>query len=194
MNWKKRVISDDIISYEKEKKNIRVVIEARPNNDNSWDIFKIYNYQAKNYIEEYTASDRDSAEKMIRKLKAEKDLTPKQISDISKIRKDINIKVKREYKTDFVEKWLFRIENETVENFFVIYHEMETILDIVLNEKYKLLEKEIVKEITNILNLDMFDGDCEKRVYYFTKKNEYHEKAAKDNIILGQISYDFEDH
>ncbi len=192
MDWKKRIVSNDLISYEKRNKSLKVVIEARHSHEQGWEVFKIYNYQKKNFIEEYSVYDKSEAKNLISKLKKERDLTVKQISDLDRIKSEFNMRVKREYKSENIEKWLFRVNDQKFENFFVVHQGDDLTLDLVICDKYRLLEKDILEEIANILNIDMIEGECTQNVYFYSSKSEYHtEPSGKNEVVFGHVMFDY---
>ena len=61
MVWKKLSQTEDLISFEKKKKNLNIRIECRLNNK-KWEIFKTYSDGTKSsFIEEYQADTKEEA-------------------------------------------------------------------------------------------------------------------------------------
>lgn len=203
MYWKKIFETEELISFEKKKKNLGIRIEGSLNKKGQWDIYKVY-YDGKglNHVEEYSAENREQALDLINKMKKKKDQSIDKIKMISGNKvvakkldnKEISFCIKRVYMEENIEKWIFSLEKTIKNNFVVVRFGEETKLDLVIHEKYKLLEEEIIKSITLALGLDELEREISWDVYYFRqhKKGDIKNNSWKKNkggIFLGKIEF-----
>ncbi|MFH1054324.1 MAG: hypothetical protein V1740_07935 [Candidatus Woesearchaeota archaeon] len=188
--WTKISEQKDLISYKKSANDKTVIIEARFDND-IWKIYKTYQINGKNkLVREYNTNSRDSAMTIIEDLKKEKDISVRSIIDLSKKeREPLNLKLKREYKEYDVEKWSFSINNEKRVNVIIIRYADELIIDFILHEKYRNVERKIIKNIFSTLNLDDFIGSVNQNIYYFIDESHYR-KDEKKGFLIGKIEMD----
>jgi hypothetical protein len=191
-NWEKISSSEDLICYEKKKKELSVRLEARALED-KWVIYRGFFKDKLNYTEEYSVKTREEAEKMMDELKREKDITSKELIQLLKQKnKRINLKLKRAYREDAVEKWFFIINDEDIENFFIIRESEGIDIDIILNIKYKHKENEIVNEIIYAMALDNLLYDTNYKIYYFNDSKEGF-FGNKKTINKFEISFEADD-
>ena len=191
-NWRKISSSDDLICYEKQKKELSVRLEARFS-ENKWIIYRGFFKDKLNYTEEYSVQTREEAEKMLDELKKEKDITSQELVQLLKKKnKRISIKLRRAFREDAVEKWFFTVDDDTIENFFTIREGEGIDVDIILHQKYKLKEKEIIDEIISSMSLDNFAYDTLYKIYYY---NDFSEGFAESNKKINkfEIRFDSED-
>jgi len=192
--WKKVIETDDCFGFERIEKGLNIRIEARKNKE-SWDIFKTYyNNNGMSYTEEYYSQTRDQAQQLIKQLQSRKQPTLEEIQKrILRENKKIGINITRLFRDYNVEKWEFKIDNEDAEN-FVYMRDSETIMfDIVLNNKYKPKEKEIIETLKRMLGLDNSEFDVKQTVFYYNEKNSGLHKGNKKGMVLGKIDFGFLD-
>ncbi len=186
--WKCVVDSSDLKTYELSKDNLQVCIEARQN-DSFWEIYKTYRSTELTFTEEYEASSHEEARDIIRKMKSEV-IDEKTLKRIDQVRKNLDIKVKRVYKEENVEKWKFSINSEKYENAIIIrYSEKDIEMDIIANERFKFIETELLDDLFRILGMSDFGTDVIQNIYFFSKKssffNDSDEKAMLNRIEVG---------
>lgn len=170
MEWKKLADTDEVLVFEKfnydNKMTVRV--EARFLED-GWQIIKRYDLGDEDYYEEYFAETFEERNKILVDILEEPDLTPKHIRELRKEqRKKIVMNLERIYKENNVEKWLFSVNGNIMQNFAIVKFNGEIILDIIVNAQYKHLEKKIVKELLISLGLD--NERLNYNIYFYTKK------------------------
>jgi hypothetical protein len=188
-NWLKISSSEDLICYEKKKKELSVRLEARPSEDR-WVIYRGFFKDKLNYTEEYSVRSREEAEKMLDELKKEKDITSDQLIQlVKKKNQKIFIKLKRAYREDAVEKWFFTVNNDNIENFFIIREDEGIEVDIIINSNYKHKEEEIIKEIMACMSLDNFLYDTRYKIYYYNNSSEGY-IGNKKSINRFEISFE----
>jgi hypothetical protein len=191
-NWERISNSEDLICYERKKKELSVRLEARASED-KWVIYRGFFKDKLNYTEEYSVKTREEAEKMMEELKKERDITSQELVQLLKQKnKRISLKLKRSYREDAVEKWFFTLDNDEIENFFIIREGEGIEVDIILNFKYKNKENEIINEIITSMSLDSFLYDTVYRVYYYTDSKEGF-FGNKKTINKFEISFEQED-
>lgn len=188
--WKCLVNTKELITYEKRKGNMKIRIEARFS-DNMWEIYKTYHSITGDitFTEEYEANDRKKAQIIISKIKKEV-LDEKKIKNIQNLRKNLLLNVRRIYKEQNVEKWCFSINNEDESNYVIIRFSDDVEMDILVDEKFKYIETEILDEINKILGLDDMNYDLVQNIFFFSKKSGFYtcedsEKGVKGKIELG---------
>lgn len=192
--WKQIVNTEDAICYEISDNNLLIRLEARYE-DAGWVIYKgISANELPNYTEEYTAVSRDEAEKMINLLKKDNLPTEKElVGMIKRSRLKSNVTIKRAYKEEAIEKWYFTVNKDSTVNFVIARDFDGYELDIVLHEKFKKQEEDIVKVIVDTLSLDA-DGGIIKNVYYFSEsrlnQDLYDSSQMFDKV---EVEFDFQD-
>jgi len=186
--WKKLSDTNDLLSYEKSRKNFKVRIEARLTDD-SWNIYKTYfTDQRVNFVEEYSASSQKEVRKIIKAMVKEKDLSLSDIKSIKKLSKSKpEIRLERAYKEYDVEKWFFSVGDDEKQNFITIRFGENIDIDVVLHEHYRFLERTIIQELIFILGLDKFEINTNQNVYFFNKKTHAKTRIKGKNIIIGKI-------
>ena len=193
--WKQILNTEDAICYEVNKEDVRVRLEARYE-DNTWVIYKgISTTELPNYTEEYTAVSRDEAEKMINLLK--KDTLPTHTELISMIKKSklkSNIDIKRAFKEDAVEKWYFTVNGDSALNFVLIREFDGYELDIVLHQKFKKYEDDVLRSIIDTLNLET-EGGIIRNIYYFSDSrmhNDEEKSAVGQFFDKIEVEFDYQ--
>ncbi|MFP4189812.1 MAG: hypothetical protein ACLFSL_02115 [Candidatus Woesearchaeota archaeon] len=186
--WKCVVDSSDLKTYELSKDNLQVCIEARQN-DSFWEIYKTYRSTDLTFTEEYEASSHEEANDIIGKMKNEI-IDERTLKRIDQVRKNLEIKVKRTYKEENVEKWKFAINSDKYENAVIIrYSDKDIEMDIIANERFKFIETELLDEVFRILGMSDFGTDVIQNIYFFSKKssffNDADEKAMLNRIEVG---------
>jgi len=188
MAWKKLDETEDLLSYEKKNEDIKIRIEARLV-DGRWTVFKTYfNEQGNRFVEEFNVPDRNVLNDFLIDLQKEKDLTVKDIEKIKEMQeKDLKLKVKRDYKEDYVEKWMFGIGKDPTTNFISIRFDNCIRGDIVLHSRYRYLEKKITKNLIEMLGLKEMSESIELNIYYF--KNNLHYKSSNPKNIVVEVGF-----
>src|SRR6056297_141705 len=115
--WTKIINSKDIICYEKNKADVSVRLEARAE-DEDWTVYRgFYAGEELNYTEEYRTQTREEAERLLLQLKKERDITINELSSLVKEKnKKVSVHLKRGFKEETVEKWFFRINDDSTLN------------------------------------------------------------------------------
>lgn len=194
MQWKKIAENQDIISYEKAFNGVLVRIEARKTMNDVWAIFKTYCDDAGLvYTEEYHAGTRDQALQLVYSMQKEKVLSRKEVQQrrLQQARKTI-VKVKRLFKDYNVEKWSFAVANEAYQNVVYVRDADVSDVSIILHEKYKPIEANILQELRAILGFDTTDFDVRQEVFYYSTKNDSYQKSAKFGLFFGNMEIDHE--
>ncbi len=193
--WKPVVDSVDLISFETISQDFTIRIEARKKEDHTWTIFKTYlDHALIAYTEEYYAKTRDEAQRIITFLQKEKLLTKRELHDRSLQRaKKVSISLKRQFKDYNVEKWHFAVNNGSYENILYMRDADVIEINILIAERYRPLEKQILTEVQTILGLDVVDFDIKQEVYYYTTHSEGYIPSKKPaGIFLGKMEMDFD--
>ena len=177
--WKKLIQDSDTVSYEKNLGDYRIIIEAR-NTDAGWDIIKKYVGGGINFAETYTAKSTGELKNLLKHLRAEKDLSKNEIQDINAFRrKDVRVQIQRAYKTDDVEKWNFCI-TDSYANYVTIYYGRELTIDIVMEQRFKYIEENIIQKLYEVLAIDNNEQAIQQNIYYFSKKSSNYTEAEDD--------------
>jgi hypothetical protein len=185
--WKCLIDTKELITYEKLKGNLKVRIEARYS-DNLWEIYKTYHSLSSSlsFVEEYEAQDRKNALTIISKIKQEV-LDEGKIKKIQSLKENIQLKLKRQFKEQNVEKWSFSLGDSDYINFIYIRYANPIEIDIMADEKYKYLENEIIDEINKVLGFDEITHDMIHNVLFFSKKSSYFTCDDSKKDIIGEI-------
>ncbi|MBR9676602.1 hypothetical protein GOV04_00485 [Candidatus Woesearchaeota archaeon] len=187
MQWRKVLQSNDVLIFEKKKSEFTIRIEARLV-EGEWEVIKKY-YGNVNFSEEYYADTKKETLQLITQLKSEKDLQTKDIERIKKLRsKNLRINAKRAYKDTSVEKWYIYINNKE-SGFAIIRYDDQTLIDVVVQEKYRYLEDKILDELTKILGLDDVAYEIVQNVYFYNKSTNYTTETVK-SISLEELDFD----
>jgi len=189
MRWKKVTETNDLLIYEKRKKELNIRIEAR-STDEGWEIFKNYNDGKKcGFVEEFFTETKKEALEHVTQLINEKDLSKKEIKTISEIRKKkATIRLYRLYKEKNIEKWLCSVDNDNKAGFIVVRFNDSIEVDIVLKEKHRFIEDQIVDDVVKILGLNEFCTTIEHNVYYYGKHSSY-STEYNDKLMIGKLDY-----
>lgn len=174
MVWKKVAESKDLIILEKDAKDSKIKIEARKTAEFSWEVFKTkVNGDSSRLISEYVLDDKNEVKTLIEKLKTEDSPTAGRLFS-----KNIPISLKREYKEDYVEKWHFTVGKDKSKNMVFIKYEETITADLVMHEKYKPSEKQLISQIEEKLGLAEIGENINYSLYYFRK----HTTSVKKNV------------
>lgn len=169
MRWKRLVSNSETISYIKEKKDYRVIIEARQSDD-GWEVVKKYLGSGLNFAETYNAASSQELKRMLKNLRSEKDLSRDEIENIAAFKKkNLKVFVRRGWKEANVEKWNFSIGDDYT-NYVIARYGKEVEIDIVMEEQLKYIEDRIIDNLYDVLGIDEELGIIQN-VYYFTKKS-----------------------
>ena len=189
MGWKKLLEASDVIAYEKATDAGTVRIEARLKRDR-WRIYKTQSRTDKDttQVKEYIASSLEEAKELVSDLRQEEEfgfhdnLMP------------LSIDMKRCYKEEYVEKWKFSIDNFSEDNFVIVRFDAEIKLDIVLHDRYNILERELLNKLIEVLGLrDMSDKICYDFFYFrkhSAKRRVYQQPDEEELIAQLEFSID----
>lgn len=188
--WLKVNEAKDVISYKKADGVKTTIIEARLE-DSLWKIYKTYQVKGINkLVKEYTAHTKNEALSVIDHLKGEKEISSKKIDKIVQEANSIHLHMHRDYKEYDVEKWNFSVNTDKKINFVIIRYADEVIVDIVLHDKFKGMEKSILNKLFSTLNLDEIGASIIQNVYFFSDEN-HSSKESKKGMLIGKIEMDF---
>ncbi|MBI2547811.1 hypothetical protein HYW21_00515 [Candidatus Woesearchaeota archaeon] len=190
--WKKIAHTTEFMSYEHEQGQVRVYIEARQDETKRWTIFKTYRTaQTTSCSEEYSAESKEDAEALIQRLMKEKVPSAEQINELQKLsHQRYLIKAFRAYKEPESEKWFFTVDQEKIPNILIVRYADRIEIDIVMHEKYKPLEKKILREITDILGTDDMGFEVVQDIYYYDKHSHV-KRMPKHKMVIGKIEMGF---
>lgn len=193
--WKQVVNSPDLITYELTTKELRVRLEARHDEENeSWVLFKTYFDDASlNYTQEYRTKTLDEAQRLLSHLQKEKLPSKKELYD-QKVEqaKKVQIHLKRHFKDYNVEKWNFSVNDEVYENAVYVRDADVSDVSIILHERHKPFEANILHELRIILGLDASELDIKQELYYYTTKSDSYQKTKKMGLFLGGFEMGFD--
>lgn len=190
--WKKLVCSNDLIVKEAKKDGLNVRIEAR-NNPEGWNIIKRYYAPDNNdsFIEDYFKPNLEGVNEVLKHIQSEL-LTKGQIKKIKELKKNLDINITRVYHEQNVEKWLFTISSVkkpqresslSEDGTIVIKHGDELELDIMVKEKFRPLEEELIELINEKLGISSsMDKDVIHNFYYYYDNTSYTTKQKKHVI------------
>ena len=193
-SWKLILDNSELISYELTSKDLRVRIEARQTDENMWTIFKTYHDDASfTYTQEYRAPSRDEAQKIIASLQNEKVLSKAELHDLKLVQaKKIALKVKRQFKDYNVEKWNFAVNDEAYENVVYVRDADVSDVSIIMHEKNKQFEANILYELKSVLGFETSDLDIKQELYYYSTKSDDYKKNNKLNFVFGNVEMGFD--
>jgi hypothetical protein len=175
MGWKKVVESKDLIVLEKSQKGRKIKIEARKNDESAWEIFKTQvKGDASSLISECVVEDKKEMKQILEKLKKEIS------SNVSSSKNPIRLSLKRKYKEDFVEKWVFFIGKDKIKNIMIVKLDNVIDADIVLHEKYKPNERKIVSLIEDQLGLKELGDVINYEIFYFKRETKLRETSSPE--------------
>lgn len=191
--WQKLVDSNDLVSYERKTKDMKIRIEARLAHDGQWQIFVTYNNGKEvNYTEEYRCKNKEELQKLIAKLQDMKLKTKKEIERLSVSQsKKLGIEVTREFRDYNVEKWRFTIEKSPTYNFLLIRDSEFIDIDIIIHEKYKFYEQYILNELYKILGLNDGDLPIRRNIFYYADRSTALNNTSQNQLFIGNIEFDF---
>ena len=187
--WKCVIDTKELKTYESNDENLQICIEARQNNS-FWEIYKTYRSKTLTFTEEYEANSAEEAKDIIKRMKNDV-VDERTLKKIDLLRKNLVIKVKRVFKEDNVEKWKFSVGSEKFENIIIIRYGLKDIeMDIIVNEKLKFIESEILDEIYRILGMADFTTEVVQNIYFFSKKSSFF-NDVEDKGIMNRIEVGF---
>jgi len=102
-----------------------------------------------------------------------------------KIKKDIEISLERAYKEYEFEKWHFGINKDTKENVAFIHFGEGIQIDLIINQKYRYLRKQIVEGLDKILGIPDFDKKT--NIYFFNYQFDEKRKNKNPGLYVGKI-------
>ena len=191
--WKQVVNSADLITHELTTKELRVRLEARRDEENeSWVIFKTYFDTAENaslnFTQEYRTKTLDEAQRLLEHMQKEKLPSKKELYE-QKLEhaKKVHINLKRHFKDYNVEKWNFAVNDEAYENAVYVRDADVSDVSIILHERHKPLEANILHELRAILGLDASELDIKQELYYYNTKSDSYQKTKKMGLFLGNF-------
>lgn len=191
--WKKLVSTNDLIVEETENDGLNVRIEAR-NNPEGWNIIKRYYEPESNehsYIEDYYKPNLAEVKDVLRHIQHDL-LTKTQIKKIKNLKRNFDVNITRVYHEGNVEKWLFSIlsarhsqksapANE--DGSIVIKYGQNVELDIMVKEKFRHYEEELIELINEKLGLtNNTEYDIIHNFYYYFDSTSYTTKQKKHTI------------
>jgi len=193
MPWKKLLDTKDLIAYEKSTKAVKVRIEARFRK-NRWRIYKTYNFRQGDewisHVKEYIAASQEEANVLLGELKGERELTLDDVNCSTPLR----VELSRCYKEDFIEKWKFKVDDFNEDNFVIVRFDSQVKMDIVLHERYNLLEKELLDKFIHSLGLKDISNKIQYDFFYFkrhsAKRRVYKKPVDKDLIAQFEFKVD----
>jgi len=193
MAWKKLLDTNDLIAYEKSTKTATIRIEARFRK-RRWRIYKTYNFKDNgewiSHVKEYIATSLDEAKELLVDLKEEQDLTLKDV-ELCRI---LKIELSRCYKEEFVEKWMFSIDDFNEDNFVIVRFDSEVQMDIILHDRYNHLEKQLLEKFIKALGLKDISNKIRYDFFYFKKhsaKRRIYKKPA-DKELVAQLEFNID--
>jgi hypothetical protein len=175
MGWKKVVESKDLIVLEKSQKGRKIKIEARKNDESAWEIFKTQiKGDASSLISECIVEDKKEMKQILEKLK--KEITSKS----SPSKANVRLALKRKYKEDFVEKWVFFIGKDKIKNIMIVKLDNVIDADLVMHEKYRPVERKILSLIEDQLGLKELGDIINYEIFYFKKETKIRETSSPE--------------
>jgi hypothetical protein len=192
--WKLIMDTADLVSYELASKELRVRIEARKDDEENWIIFKTYHDDtAFTYSQEYRSPTKDEALSIILSLQKERLLSKKELHALKLSHaKRATLNLKRQFKDYNVEKWVFAVNDQNYENVVYLRDAEISEVSIIMHEKHKIMESNILQELRGILGLDAADLDIRQDLYYYTTKSESYVKSKKYGVLFGKMEMDFD--
>ncbi len=193
--WKKLVDSKEVVSYELENESLKIRIEARLNQDATWNIFLIYHDGTNSsYTEEYRCRNQREALDLMRVLKTKRLKSKKELDQLRQTQsKALHIELKREYRDYNVEKWIFSIENGIFNNFVYIRESDFVDLDIVINAQYRQYEEKILAYLINNLGLDDFGTIIRHNLFYYQDNKRKVDNQAEMDVFINSMDFEFAD-
>jgi hypothetical protein len=97
------------------------------------------------------------------------------------------------YKEDFIEKWFVRLSDKDEKNFIIVRYDSEIKIDFVINERYRILQDEINRQVEEKLGLREFSDNIHYNTYYYTEHNEKSMSSrTTEPYLFGEIDIQFE--
>lgn len=186
-NWNVVSKLPDLLSFRRNGRELNTRIEARKNKDGSWDVFRSYhNDDDFNFVEEFSASSREKAVKLIELLKKEGSPSKKQIEHL-KLRehKKVKVELKRCFREIETEKWFFQVDDKGFENFFLLFRLDINYIDVILSDKYKKNEKTIIDQILKVMGLEEGKEEVKIEVFYVSSRRIKNHRRGQ--IFIDQI-------
>jgi hypothetical protein len=185
MDWRKIVESKDLIILEQEQNEIKFKIEARKT-ENFWEVFKTQiKGTSSELLSEYTVDTRNDVRNLITRLKTENRPSVKRIPS----KKGVRISLKRVFKEEFVEKWYFQIDKDSTRNFLLVKFDSEVAVDVVMNEKYRYFESQVLLQIEEKLGLKEIGDQIRYEIYYYNRNIK--KDSEKNEYNLVDVEFDF---
>jgi len=185
MGWKKIAESNDLIVFEQKLNKERLKIEAR-RKDNGWEVFKTKIVgENSNLISEHMLDNKKQAIDMINKLKKD---TSTQV-----IKRQVKVSLKRVYKEEFMEKWELIVNEEAIKNFVYLKYDNKVKADVVLHEKFYLVEKSILNQLGQKLGLKELAEAIQYEVFYYKRFSSNTERREPVDMNFIDIEFDFSD-
>lgn len=189
--WVKVAEDKEVISYKKKMRDRTVIIEARFEGD-FWHVYKTQQMKGSSKIvHEYKAEDREEVMHLISRLKKEKRTTADS-KPISSSTRSVKIHIHRSYKEYDVEKWLFSINNDIRLNAAIIRYADEIVIDLLIHESFRDIERLILKRLFKMLNLDEFSSSIQQNIYFFSDEKHSQRQGPK-GIIVNDVEIGFEE-
>lgn len=183
MSWKKVAESNEIIVFEKKLKTYKLKIEARKNSY-GWEVFKTkVNGSSSSLISEHILDTKNEAIQLIDKLKKD--------TNTNSISKKTSISMMRVYKEEFVEKWYFTVNDNPIRNFLIAKFDNTIRVDIVMHEKYRLYEDDIISQVEKSLGLKELGESSVFEIYYFKRAIKNRENKSQKSLI--DIEFGFQE-
>ena len=188
--WVKVAEDKEVISYRKKMRDRTIIIEARFEDD-FWHVYKTQQMKGSNKIvHEYKAEDREEVIALINQLKKEK--SAKENKPVRISARSVKIHIHRSYKEYDVEKWLFSINNDIRLNAAIIRYADEIVIDLLIHESFRDIEKLILKRLFKILNLDEFSSSIQQNIYFFSDEKHFQKQGPK-GMIVNNVEIGFEE-
>ncbi len=185
--WKKVAESKDLIILENSLKDHKLKIEARKKSS-GWEVFhtKIKGENS-SLLSEFVLDNKTQVQELIEKLKR-RNAPVSVINDT----KTINIYMKRAYKEDYVEKWLFYIGDNKNRNVVIVKYGDIVNADIIMEEKLIYLEKAIISQIEDRLGLKDAGREINYEVFYYKRHSIIKKNTEPEyNMDLMDIEFGF---
>ncbi len=190
MEWKKIAESNDLIVFEKKGKRVDIRIEARREKGSSWNVYKTYLIRGdKNYVEEYKAQGRHQLRQLLDYLSKGKEPTVSQLGMKARLqRTEPMLDFRRVYKEEYVEKWEFSFNKEGFVNFLLVRFDSTLDIDIVMDRRYKVMEKAIIRKITEFLGIKEVIAPSRIRVYYYCHYAEFRREGEEEEADFFSVA------
>ncbi|MFH1649774.1 MAG: hypothetical protein ABIA93_04450 [Candidatus Woesearchaeota archaeon] len=189
MTWRTISNSEDLKAFEKKAKDGRVRIEARLG-DKGWEVYKTYVHDGHSYLTGRYHVKESDLNRTILRLKREKLLSPQEAKTVQQ-ESSVDFRFERAYKEDFIEKWVFK--SKSTHNFLVVRYDENITVDVVLDDRYKPLEGEVLEQIRKTLGFEDL-GEVKFTLYYYHHRSERRDESKRSyGVVVGRFELDFED-